>query len=311
MRRFYLLFIAIISSIFCIFVLSCANGSFSNLELVFIDFPNNKIENFFSTSDEEDYSLDNSVNVIILAGQSNATGVAYSEHLKNYLPSETFDMFSTGCENVYIMGYTDWSITESNPVVFNLQKVRFGFGAYVGQFGLEIGIADVFKNQSKKTIIIKYTSPGNYIDFFVKGENISSHFESFINSSLATIKNKGFQPTVKALCWMQGESDSSSDFYAAKYEACETILVNDIRKKFGENIIFVDAYVTDWDLVQPYNFQVIVNKGKVSISNLDSKNNLVDSSGLTKYDNDPCHYDAKSEFELGVRMGEILKNIGL
>lgn len=303
MKRFSFVYFFLFS--LCYLITSCSNNSSLLSDDLFFKNEDDVSSIIGSESSEIDIPLD----VIILAGQSNATGISNTEELKDYISSDLYELFSNGCDNIFIIGHTDWSSIDQGSNEISLQKVKFGLGAYSYHFGLEIGISSILKDNGKKTLIIKYTSPGNFIDFFLNGDSISYHFEKFINYSLNKLKNLGFTPSIKAMCWMQGENDSMLYNYAVKYEEKENLLISAVRKKYGENIIFVDARVTDWNLVQINNFQSIVNEAKEKISSSGSRNYLIDSTGLNKSQKDACHYDARSEFELGARMGKIIQKV--
>jgi hypothetical protein len=305
MKRFYFYCLIIFEAALAGLILSCSNAFSSNFEdFVAFKEKNAEVTDVVGTSDQNV-----PIDVIILAGQSNATGLGYNYQLVSYISEEFFEAFSTGCPNTNIIGYTNWAVRQDDDVYIPLSKVRFGLGADNSQFGLELGLAYVGEMNKATTLIIKYTSPGNFIDFFINGESITPHFESFIKNSLQQIKNNGYDPTLKAVCWMQGESDSVYPEMAENYESKEKILISSIREKFGQNIVFVDAAITDMDLIYPVNYQSTINEAKRHICESDDRNYMIDSSGLTKSTEDNIHYDARSEFEIGVRMGVILQNI--
>ncbi len=85
-------------------------------------------------------------------------------------------------------------------------------------------------------------------------------------------------------------------------------MIEDIRKKFGREIAFIDAKVTDLNLLLPICYQFNVNNAKVNISNEENQNFIIDSVNLNKKIDDVAHYDARSQFELGKRFGEMILN---
>lgn len=134
-------------------------------------------------------------------------------------------------------------------------------------------------------------------------------FETFLKESLSDIVEMGYSPSIKALCWMQGETDSILKSTAEQYEKNMILLLYDIRNKFGQDISFIDAQITDWDRVTPNSYQYLVNNAKIRIAAVGSNNYIVDSIGLTKKEDDVAHYDSVFEFELGKRFGNIISNI--
>jgi hypothetical protein len=288
MKRFNF-FGMIVSLSFLGFIVSCSNSTSLN-------------------TDEDVSTSDNSIDVIVLAGQSNAAGVPLCADLQSYVSDETFELFSNGCGNVGIASLMDWSIYDRADEVIEMSMVQFGQGSSKERFGLEIGLAYMAVTSKKNVFIIKYTSPGNVIEYFINGSGIASEFKQFIQNSLLQVRLKGYLPQVKALCWMQGECDCNAYTNAIMYEKRLEFLVESFRDEYGQDVIFVDAPITDWGLVQPVHYQSLVNEAKQKFALSDSRNFIIDSTGLQKMEFDQAHYDAKSEFEIGVRMGKILQS---
>lgn len=248
------------------------------------------------------------IDVIILAGQSNATGFARSDQLLNQISYDESLELITGFKEQKIIVYLDNTIRNASPTIINFTNVRLGQGGDQFCFGLEIGLSYILNREQKEIIIIKYTAPGQIINFFVNENGLDNNFSDFIETSLQIIKKNGYLPTIKALCFMQGESDAIYYISANNYKKNLNILISNIRKRYGENIILIDAPITAWELFFPDNYQSIVNDAKLSVSLADSRNFLIDTTGLVKNPYDSTHYDAASEFELGKRMGQVFLN---
>lgn len=297
MKRFSKMFKMFIIFVGLIVILSCSNQTQD-----------------FSSDITYDFSSDGEpIDVIILAGQSNATGYCLNENLRDFVSPEDFELFSNGFENQKIFWYLDRSIYNMPPEIVNFTNVKFGQGTGIDFFGPEIGISYVFNKSKKNIIIIKYTSPGSGIDRFVSKKNITSFvlnasFEGFMVQSLQEIVSRGYSPSVKGFCWMQGEADSCNYEASMEYENKERDLIEDIRKKFGEEIAFVDAKITDLNLLFPICYQYNVNKAKINVSIDEKQNFIIDSVNLNKKIDDAAHYDARSQFELGKRFGEMILN---
>ena len=297
MKRFSKMFKMFIIFVGLIVILSCSNQTQD-----------------FSSDITYDFSSDGEpIDVIILAGQSNATGCCFSEDLREYVSPEDFELFTNGFENQKIIWYLDWSFYGMSSESGNFTNVKLGQGAGIDFFGPELGISYVFNKSKKNIIIIKYTSPGSGINRFVSKETITSFvmnasFEEYIVQSLQEIVSRGYSPSVKGFCWMQGEADSCYYEASMEYENKERGLIGDIRKKFGREIAFIDAKVTDLNLLLPICYQFNVNNAKVNISNEENQNFIIDSVNLNKKIDDVAHYDARSQFELGKRFGEMILN---
>lgn len=280
------LFFTLLLSFFLFFQISCSNSNSNDISSIPIP-----------------------IDVIILAGQSNATGYARSDQLINYLSPDEFMMLLKGFEKQKIISHQDNTIYSIPPSFISLTNIRLGQGVNASCFGLEIGLSYILNKGQKSIIILKYTSPGNIINFFVNEKGLNSSFSDFLDTSLQSIKKQGYSPTIKALCWMQGESDSIYYISSINYKKNLEFLISNIRTKYGENISLIDAPITEWDLCYPVNYQSLVNEAKMSVSLSNPNNYLIDPTGLKKAPYDPTHYDAISEFELGKRMGNVLLRI--
>ena len=295
MKRFSKMFAMFIIFVGLVVILSCSNQVQDISSDITYDF----------SSDGEP------IDVIILAGQSNATGCCFSEDLRGYVSPEDFELFTKGFENQKIIWYIDGSDFNLDSALGEFTNVKFGQGVGEEYFGPEIGMSYVLNKANKNVILLKYTSPGSYINKFLRKTNIHSYalnfsFEAFMVQSLKEIVNRGYSPSIKGICWMQGESDSISYKSSMAYEIKEKDLIEDIKNKFGRDIIFIDAKVTDWDLVLPSCYQYIVNEAKINISMNEKQSFMISSENLTKKKDDVAHYDARSQFELGKRFGEMI-----
>lgn len=293
MKRFSKMFEMFIIFVGLVVILSCSN----------------QVQDF-SSDITYDFSSDGEpIDVIILAGQSNATGCADYDQLKDYITDEDYSLFTKGFSNQKIIGYLHNIYNAEDSEKISFSKVQFGQGNEDTNFGLEIGISYILNKSNKKNIIIKYTAPGASINFFIVNNKMNFSFETFLKESLSDIVEMGYSPSIKALCWMQGETDSILKSTAEQYEKNMILLLYDIRNKFGQDISFIDAQITDWDRVTPNSYQYLVNNAKIRIAAVGSNNYIVDSIGLTKKEDDVAHYDSVSEFELGKRFGNIILNI--
>ena len=279
MKRFSKMFEMFIIFVGLVVILSCSNQVQDISSDITYDF----------SSDGEP------IDVIILAGQSNATGCADYDQLKDYITDEDYSLFTKGFSNQKIIGYLHNIYNAEDSEKISFSKVQF--------------ISYILSKSNKKNIIIKYTAPGASINFFVVNNKMNFSFETFLKESLSDIVEMGYSPSIKALCWMQGETDSILKSTAEQYEKNMILLLYDIRNKFGQDISFIDAQITDWDRVTPNSYQYLVNNAKIRIAAVGSNNYIVDSIGLTKKEDDVAHYDSVSEFELGKRFGNIISNI--
>lgn len=248
--------------------------------------------------------------VIILAGQSNASGCSLDEYLQKNVTPEQYAEYESGYSNVYI-NYVA-GIKASNEFV----KCSVRQGEIDGGFGPELGIADKLNEvyPERTFFIIKCAWGGtNLYDQWLsptscgKTGTLYKSFIKFVNANLAYLKQKNYDIKIEAMCWMQGESDSFSVENATNYEKHLKNFIKDIREEFkdyasDDGIGFVDALIADNPVYWVYCD--LVNASKKSVSNLSDMNVLIDTLGLScskepEENPDIPHYDSLSQIKLG------------
>ena len=251
--------------------------------------------------------------VILLGGQSNASGCSRDDYLKKNVSDEKYLEYENGYDNVYI-NYFASGTNESKSFVKCANKQ----GEAGGYFGPELGLAEKLHElyPDELFFIIKYAWGGtNLFEQWRSPSNLGKTgalyqgFETFVETSLKYLKEKNYDFIIEGMCWMQGESDSFSVENATNYKDNLTYLIKDVRKKFtsyaGDNgIAFVDAYIAD----NP-NYWVycdLVNESKRQVAELSWTNVLIDTiaEGLTcseepEENPDMAHYDSMSQIKLG------------
>ena len=257
-----------------------------------------------------------SATVILLYGQSNATGVAYNAYLQIKSP-EDYSKCSAGYSNVLINFITEngWNSSSGKFVPCSL-------GQAVNEhcFGPEIGIADVLSKafQDEKVFIIKYSWGGTilfnqWLDGKGNRGELYDASNKFTVASLEYLKSKGYKPTIKAVCWMQGESDSIDDNMSEKYFDNTKKFVGYLRKDLKNycdgDFKFIDAGIAE---IAVWKNHAIVNDAKKAYaeSNADCEYFSTSEMGLSTLEEpegnaDVAHYDALSMLALGRKFGEL------
>ena len=256
------------------------------------------------------YGFGKEATVIFLAGQSNAAGCSHDEYLKKNLSSEQYAKYEEGFDNVYI-NYFVSGTNESGG--FTTCRARQGeFGTC---FGPELGLAEALNElyPDKTFFIIKYAWGGTSLDEYWHapsgtdvGGALYNSFLEYASVSLDYLTLRGYDVKIEAMCWMQGESDSTEEAIAAKYAQNLSNMIDGIRTEFSNRadkngIAFIDAYIAaHWD------HSVIINEAKQIVANTSPLNEVIDTigQGLT-VTNEPtdepdlAHYDSMSEIKLG------------
>lgn len=251
--------------------------------------------------------------VVLLGGQSNASGCSSDKYLKLNVTADKYAEYEAGYDNVYINYYAS-----DNNISQSFVKCAIKQGDTREHFGPELGIAEKLNSEfpSELFFIIKCAWGGTnlynqWLSPSSSGKTgiLYKKFIKFVNSSLAYLKNKNYDVKIEAMCWMQGESDSFRLKDAMNYKNNLNNFIEDIRNEFqkyssNDGIAFIDAYIADNPMYW-VNYQII-NESKKEIADLKQNNIVIDTieNGLTcgkePYDNpDLAHYDSLSQIKLG------------
>lgn len=236
------------------------------------------------------------VKVVILAGQSNATGVAHTEILKEKVSKEKYNEYVAGQKNVYINYNTENGLNKSDGFVHTNVESYYAFGP-------EIGLSERLGQENDEYFIIKYSYGGSNLYEHWKKENqcLYKGLVNYTNQSIAYLKSKNYNPSIVAMCWMQGESDAFGET-SKKYFENTKKFVSSIRQEFGD-IKWIDAGISDSPYWEKYK---TINDCKLKFSKLADNNYYIDTiaENLT-YNLEPqdspdlAHYDVLSQIKLG------------
>jgi len=256
------------------------------------------------------------VKVILLLGQSNATGCGISSYLERNLGGEEYARYAEGFPSVLInYCLDDHNATSEGEFV----KVDMTCGATDGFFGPEVGIAEVLSEAyaDETVVILKYTMSGYSLHhhWLSQGER-GSIYEAclaFVRKYMDTLKSRDYDARIGAVLWMQGESDTT-DYKAERYYGNQRSFVSYLREDLSGyaeegGIYFIDAGISNSPYCEPA--YPTVNEAKLRFS-AESDMNLYFSTideGLTVHlepegDPDWGHYDSLSVLKLGHLFGE-------
>lgn len=203
------------------------------------------------------------VNVIIIAGQSNACGASpITQSLKNQYSNVNYKNVYMQYKNTYVNG--DGTIgTACESAAF--EKYYFGMGGFQSQhFGPEAGLAYYLAtNEATKNeqwFIIKYAATGTTITQWVNGVMLADELIDFVEGAIEPL-TADYDVQIRSLLWMQGETDACEAMWASAYKANEQKLVTHIRNAFagyatrtnaavaGSGISFISAGIAPNSLV--------------------------------------------------------------
>ncbi len=251
------------------------------------------------------------VKVVLLLGQSNASGSSIVSYLEQNSAPEDFARYSTGYPSVLI----NYCIDDHNACSEGeYVKVDLTCGAANGFFGPEVGMADALSAAypDETVLILKYTMSGyslhhHWLSAGQRG-SIYNAFLTFAKENMDHLAGLGYDARIGAICWMQGESDTT-EFKAERYYNNQCAFVSYLREDlepYAEDggIYFVDAGISNGPYCEPG--YPTVNEAKRRFGELSPLNlyfSTIDA-GLTTVneptgDPDWGHYDALCELQLG------------
>lgn len=258
------------------------------------------------------------VNVILLLGQSNATGCSLTSYLQKDVTEEEYAAFEA-CYPSVLINYCmdDHKYTTEGDFI----PTGLHCGAGEGYFGPELGMAEVLSNTDPegKTIILKYTMSGYSLHhhWLCEGQR-GSIFEAcmaFVTTYMDQLTAKNYDAKISAICWMQGESDTT-DFKASHYLKNQTAFAAFLRSDLADfakegGIYFIDAGISS----SPYCLPAYpaINEAKEQFAALSPLNlyfSTIDAGFTTlnepEGNPDLGHYDAWCELELGRIFGQLI-----
>ena len=258
------------------------------------------------------------VKVILLIGQSNATGCSLTSYLQQGVSQEDYTEFTEGYDSVRIHFSLDDGKYSSHGAFV---PVDVNCAAGEGCFGPELGMAQVLSQAfpDETVFILKYSMSGYSLHhhWLCDGQrgSIYEAFLSFAKSSLEYLQENNYDPRIGAICWMQGESDTT-DFKASRYLDNQTAFASYLRADLADweeegGIYFIDAGISS----SPYCLPAYpaINEAKERFAALSPLNlyfSTIDAGLTTLYEPvenpDLGHYDALSELKLGQLFGQYI-----
>ena len=256
------------------------------------------------------------VKVILLLGQSNASGSSLVSYLEEKSTAEDFARYSAGYPSVLI----NYCIDDHNACSEGeYVKVDLTCGAANGFFGPEVGMADALSAAypDETVLILKYTMSGYSLHYhwLSLGErgSIYNAFHAFVTANMEHLAELGYDARIGAICWMQGESDTTVA-KAERYFDNQKAFVSYLREDLADyaedgGIYFIDAGISNGPYCEPAYPEV--NEAKRQLSTLSELNiyfSTIDAgftvSNEPEGDPDWGHYDALCEIELGRMFAE-------
>lgn len=254
--------------------------------------------------------------VILLLGQSNATGCSLVSYLEQGVSREEFAAFQQGYPSVRINFCVDDHANSSQGA---FRPVDLTCGSSEGRFGPEVGMAQVLAEAypEETVFILKYSMSGYSLHHhWLCDRERGSIYEAclrFVRTYMDQLRSQNYDARIGAVCWMQGESDTT-DFKASRYLGNQTAFVSYLRSDLDAyaeegGICFIDAGISNSPYCEPAYPQI--NEAKAAFAALSPLNYYFSTidAGFTVHkepegEPDWGHYDALSELELGRMFGK-------
>jgi len=256
------------------------------------------------------------VDVVVISGQSNAVGCSDYSYLYDTMGADKYREYANDYPEIQIA--FDSYTKDENKQFFsqnaspreNFTDVKLGQGNSTLTFGPEIGIAETLHERyANKLFLIKFACGASNLkdDWMNKTSPMYPKMMDYIALQVQHLKAKGYIPTIRAFCWMQGEGDAWLNYYETYFDNLSTFAANvraDLRQYAGgKDVPFIDAGISDSEQWQYYRE---VNEAKVRFAALSDNNIYIDTieEGLhthlePTHNPDTAHYDSASMIELG------------
>jgi hypothetical protein len=256
------------------------------------------------------------IKIIILLGQSNMEGHSCTSYLDRHFPPELVNYYTSPFKTEIAYNCDNGNNESYDEFV----PVRVGQGYDSTRFGPEIGIAAHLEKaqRSDEFKIIKFAIGGTSLEVFWRSPSSGIpglcyvFATNYAHRMLTKLKRDGYNPTVSAILYMQGENDSVDGGHL-QYEKYLQNLVNDLRNEFKDyapkaGIYFIDGLINDAEF---WTHHEIINTAKRNVAKSDPKNIIVDTlTPQLSFSNEPdfeidwAHYDSDGTIKLGHLFGE-------
>ena len=256
------------------------------------------------------------VDVVVISGQSNAVGCTHSNCITRSIGASSYQEYMRGYKEIQI-AFDSWT-KDDGPRFYSQNKskdedfvkVMLGQGNSLATFGPEIGIAEAMHEKYEdKLFLIKYACGASNLkdDWMNKNSPMYPRLIAYVKKQMENLKTKGYIPTIKAFCWMQGEGDAWDGYYQTYQENLATFASNireDLKDMAGnKDVPFIDAGISNSKQWQYYRQ---VNAAKVAFAETSENNIYIDTIAAGMHTNqepfdepDTAHYDTESEVQLG------------
>jgi hypothetical protein len=243
----------------------------------------------------------NYIDVVILAGQSNAEGCPwanYSESPAAYFPYNTTNR---SARIWWEDPYRNWHIT--NEFVHPVTTTNWG-----SELSFAYKYCEARGWRSNALAIVKVTYGGADLASIWNPTNTTyALLKTTFAMATNTLASQGLAPRFRGFLWMQGESDATSASYANAYFANMTNFIGSVRSEFpsGVGSPFVFGRISN----RLRGYETTVRKAQYDVSTNVSNCIMVQTDNLP-IGTDLAHYSATGQVMLGQAFCTALSSLG-
>lgn len=259
------------------------------------------------------------VDLYLVAGQSNAVGFDANPAQLPIDPVDKEILFWWRCGDPPPDAYDstsrgEWTFLQSQPRGMPMvpkEARQFGnFSNQEGGFGPEIGFArELYAREGRRIAVIKvaFSGTGMRDDWNpASSGDGGSCFRALVTetkSAMAAAKATGIALRIRALVWVQGESDANARD-AANYEMAFSAMLSSLRRDLeAPDLLALLGFNTQFgDGKVPFIAKVI--EAQRAIAAKDPRCRYVDTAGITLAN--IYHFDAEGTLEVGRRYARAL-----
>ena len=266
-------------------------------------------------------SLINRVTVFLEVGQSNMNGRGYypeNGNGQNGTIDANYNINGTNSD-MQIYYAATWDTSKSgawanyNLFVNNVNPESIALGSIQGGSGAFLKEMSDYK--SGTVALIKVAQDGTSLwDDWQSGGSTYLNAKAWIEDAMEKVIELGI-PTVKAVSFCQGFSDSDTLAHANAYEANLDDLITRINNVISGYVPFSGIWLIqqspDWVnkySVRPEANQAIVREAQATVG-ASGSNLYIDNSTVNVWSGDDVHYEASTYISLGVARFNLLKDL--
>lgn len=244
--------------------------------------------------------IDNEVDVLIIAGQSNCLGAVNVSQMpaKYQGPRDKVQIWFEGWQNDPTYG----RFVPIEPTRNTTQRAYTspGNGSIVIGWGFEQECSMLMQlRENKRVYVIKNPINGARIVRWSNGQDGRINLTRYLQEAITWFKVRGIVPNFRGFAWIQGESDAEDGMSTATYQGHLEALIDHVR---GIDPLLSTVRV----IMSKLNFQTGIISNRDAINQaytnvLSSRTNcvLMDGSTISATSHDNLHYNAASIETMG------------